>query len=54
MYLTSPRDDCGDNPFNSYDAIRDWLDDTAVPDDDIMADDWGVDADYIYDNLTGK
>lgn len=49
-----PRDDCQPNPFCNYDTYRDWLDDTATPDDDIIADDWGVDPDYIYDSLTGK
>lgn len=47
-----PRDDCNPNPFVSYDTYRDWLDDN--PDDDIVADDWGVDPDYIYDSITGK
>lgn len=49
-----PRDDNQPNPFNSYDAIRDWLDDTAVPDDDIVADDWGADADYLRDMLLDR
>lgn len=53
MYPTFPRDDCHDNPFTSYDAIRDWLDD-CPPDDDFDADDIGVDPDYIYNCIKGK
>lgn len=52
-----PRDDIRDNPFKSYDFYKGYCPDDIDPDycpDDLDADDWGVDTDYIYDNLTGK
>lgn len=50
-----PRDDIGQNPFTNYDFYKGYDGDLDTPpDDDIVADDWGVDPDYLYDNLTGK
>jgi len=48
-----PRDDNHDNPFTSYDYYKGYCPDDN-PDDDVIADDWGVDPDYIWNNLTGK